>query len=172
MPKVPKLEDGKLNVGVPDLDQITSDISGKSLLTSPRVTRLTATTIAMAELDLNILFKFVKSYDDNRETQNSFLVNCDNAFELASDVQKPILFKFILSQFSGKAEESRQGLQENVTQYALRMETYLSQLLTEISLSTSKLKELPARTAAMEDLVLHHFLMGLLKTVFNPVFLI
>nr|XP_032522676.1 uncharacterized protein LOC116774130 [Danaus plexippus plexippus] len=112
MPKVPKLEDGKLNVGVPDLDQITSDIS-----------------------------EFLKTQFNERKYYSHLLL---------------------------ELQESRQGLQENVTQYALRMETYLSQLLTEISLSTSKLKELPARTAAMEDLVLHHFLMGLLKTVFNP----
>lgn len=159
----------------------------------------------MAELELNILFKFVKPYDGKRETLNSFLVNCDNAFELASDAQKSILFKFILSQLNGKAEiacsikdfsswdqlkeflknqfserkhyshlltelqESRQGLQENVNQYALRTETYLSQLLTEISLSNTKAKELPGRTAAMEDLALHHFLMGLQPRISNIV---
>lgn len=104
MPKVPKSKEGKLNVDIPNLDQVTSDISGKSPLTSPRFTRRTTAIIAMAELDLNILFEFVKSYDGNRETLNSFLVNCDNAFELASDFQRPILFKFILSQLNGKAE--------------------------------------------------------------------
>lgn len=205
MPKVPKSEDGKLQVDIPDLDQGNSDITCKSPTNSPRITRRTAATIAMAELDLNILFKFIKSYDGNRETLNSFLVNCDNAFELASENQKPILFKFILAQLNGKAEvacsikeftnweqlkeflktqfserkhyshllmelqESRQGSQENVNQYALRMETYLSQLLTEISLSTSKSKELPGRTAAMEDLALHHFLMGLQPRISNIV---
>ncbi|XP_048484046.1 uncharacterized protein LOC125490066 [Plutella xylostella] len=56
------------------------------------------------ELDFGTLFKFVKPYDGNRETLNSFLVNCDNAINLASDQQKPILFKFILSQLNGKAE--------------------------------------------------------------------
>ncbi|KAG7297043.1 hypothetical protein JYU34_019968 [Plutella xylostella] len=157
------------------------------------------------ELDFGTLFKFVKPYDGNRETLNSFLVNCDNAINLASDQQKPILFKFILSQLNGKAEvacsikdfnswdqlkeflktqfserkhyshlltdlqESRQGPQENVSVYALRIETHLSQLLTEISLNNSKVKELPGRIAAMEDLALHHFLMGLHPRISNIV---
>lgn len=202
---MPKLEDKKLTVEIPVLEQVVSDIISKSPVTSPRITRRTAAALAMAELELNILFKFIKSYDGSRDTLNSFLVNCDNAFDLASEAQKPILFRFILSQLNGKAEiacsikeftsweqlkdflktqfserkhyshlltdlqESKQGPQDNVSQYALRMETYLSQLLTEISLSTSKAKELPGRTAAMEDLALHHFVMGLHPRISNIV---
>lgn len=48
--------------------------------------------------------------------------------------------------------------QENVSQFALRVETCLSQLLTEVSLSNTKVKELPGRAVAMGDLALHHFL--------------
>ncbi|RVE48224.1 hypothetical protein evm_007081 [Chilo suppressalis] len=175
----------------------------KSPQLSPRITRKTTAALTMAELELNILFKFVKSYDGSRETLNSFLVNCDNAFSLASDAQKPILLKFILSQLHGKAEiacfikeftsweqlkdflktqfsdkkhyshlltelqENRQGPQDSVSQYALRTDTCLSQLLTEISLSNTKAKELVGRTAAMEDLALHHFVMGLHPRISN-----
>lgn len=204
-PKGPKSEDKKLTIDIPELD--TSETITKSPVTSPRITRKAAAALAMAEMELSILFKFIKSYDGSRETLNSFLVNCDNAFELASDAQKSILFKYILSQLNGKAEvacsikeftsweqlkeflktqfserkhyshlladlqESKQGPQDNVSQYALRMETYLSQLLTEISLSTPKVKskELPGRTAAMEDLALHHFVMGLHPRISNIV---
>lgn len=197
MPKVPKTEESKLSLPIPEPEQVASNIEIKSPTLSPRVTRKTAAFLTMSELDLNTLFKFVKCYDGSRDTLNSFLVNCDNAYDLASESQKHILFKYILSQLNGKAEiacsikefstweqlkeflkaqfserkhyshlltdlqESRQGTQENVGQYALRIETYLSQLLTEISLSNTKVKELPGRTAAMEDLALHHFLMGL-----------
>lgn len=151
----------------------------------------------MPDMDLNVLLKFIKPYDGKRETLNSFILNCNNALELASETQKVILFKYILSQLQGRAEsacsikefsnwdqlkdflktqfserkhyshlltdlqESRQGPNENVTQYSLKVETCLSQLLTEISLSITKQKELSGRTAAMEDLALHHFLMGL-----------
>lgn len=206
MKKTLKAEDSKLTLIIPESEKLVSDSEiVKSPITSPRVTRQTLTNLTMAEISLNILFKFVKSYDGKRETLNSFLVNCDNAYNLASEAQKPILFKFILSQLDGKAEtacsikdfttwellkdflktqfserkhyshlltdlqESKQEQSENVSQYALRVETYLSQLLTEISLSTTKSKELPGRTAAMEDLALHHFLMGLHPRVSNIV---
>ncbi|KAL0901154.1 hypothetical protein ABMA27_006466 [Loxostege sticticalis] len=156
-------------------------------------------------IDLNILLKFVKPYDGNRETLNSFIINCNNAYNLATEVQKHILFKYILCQLQGKAEvacsikefnsweqlkdflktqfserkhyshlltdlqECKQGQNENVSQYSLRVETCLSQLLTEISLSNTKAKELPGRTAAMEDLALHHYLMGLYPRISNIV---
>ena len=66
-------------------------------------------------------------------------------------------------------QESKQSSSENVGQFALRMETYLSQLFTEISLSNYKAKEIPGSTAAMEDFKLHHFLMGLNTRVSNIV---
>lgn len=156
-------------------------------------------------LDLSILLKFIKTYDGSRETLNSFIINCDNAYELANSSQKQILFKYILCQLQGKAElacsikdfttweqlkdflktqfserkhhshllaelqESKQLPSENVSQYSLKIETYLSQLLTEVALSNTKLKELPGRTAAMEELALHHFLMGLHPRISNIV---
>lgn len=155
------------------------------------------------ELELNILLKFIKPYDGSRETLNSFLINCNNAYDLATEAQKSIVFKYILCQLSGKAEvacsikefisweqlkdflknqfsvrkhyshllmelqECKQGLQESVSQFSLRIETCLSQLLTEISLSTSKVKEIAGRTAAMEELALHHFLIGLHPRISN-----
>lgn len=194
-PKVPKTEDSKLQIEIPsDLPEL------KSPILSPRITRQTA-----VEMDLNILLKFVKPYDGSREQLNSFLNNCNNAYELATEPQKSILFKYILCQLTGKAEtacsikeftsweqlkeflktqfserkhythlltdlqEAKQTSSENVGQFALRMETHLSQLLTEISLSNYKVKEIPGRTAAMEDLTLHHFLMGLNPRVSNIV---
>ncbi|XP_028163686.1 uncharacterized protein LOC114355181 [Ostrinia furnacalis] len=205
MRKGSKPEDEKLTIEIPDTEPTLSSSDVKSPLVSPRVTRKTAAALAitMSELELNILFKFIKPYDGSRETLNSFLVNCDNAFGLASDAQKSILFKFILSQLHGKAEiacsikeftswdqlkeflktqfserkhyshlltelqENKQGPQDTVSQYALRTETCLSQLLTEISLSNIKAKELAGRTAAMEDLALHHFVMGLHPRISN-----
>lgn len=199
MPK--KGEEVKLSVDIQDDPEV------KSPLGSPRLTRAAAAAAAAteAELPLSTLFKFVKSYDGSRETVNSFIINCNNAYELASVIQRPILFKYILSQLTGKAElacsikeftswvqlkeflktqfserkhyahlltdlqESKQGPQENVNQFSLRVETHLSQLLTEITLSNTKVKELPGRCAAMEDLALHHFLMGLHPRISNIV---
>lgn len=149
------------------------------------------------EMELNTLFKFIKTYDGSREKLNSFLINCDNAIDLASETQAPILFKYILSQLEGKAEiacsikefynwnqlkqflknqfsirkhyshlltelqETKQSHLETVSQFALRVETCLSQLITEITLTNYAASEIEGRTAAMEDLALHHFTIGL-----------
>lgn len=158
------------------------------------------------ELDLSILLKFIKPYDGSRETLNSFLVNCSNAYDLATDAQKDILFKYILCQLHGKAQnacsikeftnwvqlkeflktqfserkhyahlltdlqECKQTYGEPVSQYALKIETCLSQLLTEISISHGhKTREMIGRTAAMEELALHHFQMGLIPRISNIV---
>lgn len=161
--------------------------------------------VPMADLNIDTILKFVKSYDGSRDTLNAFITNCNNAHELASDAQKPILFKYILCQLTGKAEaacsikefsnweqlkdflktqfgerkhishlladlqESKQLPAENVSQYSLRIETCLSQLLTETTLSNTKVKDLPGRTAAMEDLALHHFMLGLHPRISNIV---
>lgn len=159
----------------------------------------------MPELDLNILLKFIKPYDGSRETLNSFIINCNNAYDLANASQKAIIFKYIICQLQGKAEvacsikefqnwdqlkeflktqfsdrkhyshllmelqESKQLPTENVSKFALRIETHLSQLLTEITFNNSKVKELPGRMASMEELALHHFLIGLQPRISNIV---
>lgn len=165
-----------------------------------------ATPSNTTELDLSILLKFVKPYDGSRDTLNAFLVNCNNAYDLASDAQKDILFKFIICQLEGKAQtacsvkefvdwdqlkeflkaqfsetkhythlltdlqDCKQRANEAVSQYALRVETCLSQLLTEMSISHGhKNREMIGRIAAMEELALHHFLIGLLPHISNMV---
>lgn len=197
MPKSCDEDDKRLSVIIPE----TFTASNKCH-SAPITPKGHSESLAM---DLNILLKFIKPYDGSRETLNSFIINCNNAYDLASESQKPVLFKYILCQLQGKAEvacsikefstweqlkgflktqfcerkhyahlltdlqESKQGPQETVNQFSLKVETCLSQLLTEISLSNTKLKELPGRTAAMEDLALHHFLIGLHPRLSNMV---
>lgn len=165
---------------------------------------------AQAQLDEQIvqigtLFKFIKAFDGTREKLNAFLTNCDNAMDLAIDSQKPILFKFIISQLGGKAEtacsikefdsweqlktflktqfgerkhyahlltdlqECRQLNNEPVNQFVLRVETCLSKLLTEVTLSNRKKSELAGRLVTMEDLALNSFLLGLRPEISNLV---
>lgn len=156
-------------------------------------------------IQISTLFKFIKTFDGSRDKLNSFINNCDNAFELATAEQKKILFKYILSQLEGKAEtavsikeyeswdqlreflktqfgerkhyshlltdlqECRQQTSEQVHQFSLRVETCLSKLLTEVTLSNKKKSELAGRTAAMEELALHTFLLGLKSNISNLV---
>lgn len=56
------------------------------------------------KIELSVLLKFIKPYDGSRDKLNSFITNCQNAYSLATEGQKPILFKFIISQLEGRAE--------------------------------------------------------------------
>lgn len=66
-------------------------------------------------------------------------------------------------------QECKQNNAENVNQFALRVETCLSALLTEINNSGYKKEELVGRIAGMEDLALHTFLIGLHPRLSNIV---
>lgn len=146
---------------------------------------------------LNIILRFIKPYNGNRETLNAFLNNCQNAFDLATGSQQGIVLKYILSQLEGRAElacaikdfkswpslkeflksqfgerkhyahlltdlqECKQGHNETVSQFALKVESCLSQLLTEVNMSCPRTAELPGRLSAMEDLALQSFILGL-----------
>lgn len=150
-------------------------------------------------IELGVLFKFIKTFDGSREKLNPFIANCQSAYNTATKSQKPILFKFMLSQLTDKAEatcnvkefesfeqfieflkqqfgerkhyahllselqDCRQGSADTVNQFALKIETCLSKLLTEINISipTKKKAELAGRVAAMQDLALHTFVIGL-----------
>lgn len=77
---------------------------------------------------------------------------------------------FLKSQFSDKKHYAellsdlkvcRQSNNETVHQFALRIESILSKLLSEINLSNSKKSELAGRLASMQDLALHTFITGL-----------
>lgn len=184
---------------IEDTSNITKTAPPKPTTPIPRAGS-SSSTESGEKLELSILFKFIKPFNGNRESLNPFIANCQNAYLLATKGQKPILFKYILSQLEGKAEatcsikdfesfeqfiefmknyfgerkhyahllselqDCRQNLSESVNQFALRIETCLAKLLTEVNISVStkkKKSELAGRVAAMEDLALHTFLVGL-----------
>ena len=156
-------------------------------------------SITTQPLDLNFLIKFIDKFDGSREALNPFLINCGNAIKLATSAQQDILFKYILSQLTGRAQiacsikefqnweqleeflksqfgekkhyahllvelqNCKQQNSETVSQFSLKVETCLARLLTEIDISipTNKKLEVAGRVAAMQDLALHTFVMGL-----------
>ncbi|CAH3991625.1 unnamed protein product [Pieris brassicae] len=201
-------------LGPPKVEETSPEKSDES--TDPKVqpkssrqpspsSRSTRSKSKTTEMDINALLKFIKPYDGSRENLNAFIIKCTNAMDLASDIQKPMLFKYIVNSLEGKAattcaikefsdwsqlkdflktqfsehkhythlltelQESRQGVNEPVSQFSLRVETSLFNLLTEISLGNYPQKEIPGRIASTEDLALHHFLMGLLPRLSNLV---
>lgn len=56
---------------------------------------------------------------------------------------------------------------ESVTQYSLRLETYLTRLQTDIAHSTPDASEIKGRIASTEDLALHTFMLGLPSHISN-----
>lgn len=149
------------------------------------------------KVTLNVLTKFIKPYNGDRETLPAFLTNCESAISLAAPEQQNILCKYIISQLESKAQtacslktfknwsELKQFLRitfgekkhsthllielqgckqlpsETVTQYSLRIEACLTKIQSDIYYSCSNNDELPGRIAAMEELTLNTFILGL-----------
>lgn len=165
---------------------IKTDKSGKS------------TDLAQPEVfPIKVLCDFVKTYRGERDTLVAFLTNCQNALSLASESQKDLLLKFIISKLEGKAQiacsnrvydsfeelkdflkqnfgerkhyshllldlqSCRQLVGETVAQFALKIESCVAALLSEIHSSDTLKKDLPGRVAMTEDLALHTFIIGL-----------
>lgn len=157
------------------------------------------------KITLNVLTKFIKSYNGDRETLPAFLTNCENAMSLASPEQNTVLCKYILSQLEGKAQVAcslksfstwpelktflrstfgekkhsthlmsdlqhcKQLSHEDVTKFSLRIESLLTRILSDTHHSCKDEKELPGRVAAMEDLALNTFMLGLTNSISNVV---
>lgn len=153
--------------------------------------------MAEPKMTLNVLTKFIKPYNGDRETLPGFLTNCDNAISLCPPDLQNFLYKYILSQLEGKAQlacslkdfnswqeikiflkstfgekkhsshllhdlqNCRQIPSESVTQYGLRVEACLTRLHADIQFSCENKGQLAGRIAAMEDLALNTFMLGL-----------
>lgn len=61
---------------------------------------------AIDELPITFLIKFIKKFDGNREELNSFIADCNRAFDLAVGKQKQILLDYVSTQISGKAKSA------------------------------------------------------------------
>ncbi|XP_073956534.1 uncharacterized protein [Choristoneura fumiferana] len=167
--------------------------------------RRPAKSVSTEQTPIQVLCSFVNVYKGDRETLPAFLTNCQNALDLASENQKVVLLKFIISKLEGKAQIAcsnkifekfedlksflkqnfgetkhynhllldlqacKQQVNETVAQYALRVETCLTQLQSEIHNSGSYKKEIPGRIAMTEDLALYTFSLGLKPNISNMV---
>lgn len=56
------------------------------------------------KITLNVLTKFIKPYNGDRESLPAFLTNCDSAISFCSVDQQGFLCKYIISQLEGKAQ--------------------------------------------------------------------
>lgn len=161
--------------------------------------------IISEQYPMKVLCDFIDSYSGERDVLPAFITNCKNALDLASESQKELLLKFIISKLRGKAQiacsnrifddfdslkdflrqnfgerkhynhlllnlqSCKQELNETVAQYALRIETCLTNLQAEIHNSDTLKKELAGRIAMTEDLALYTFTIGLHSNISNIV---
>lgn len=121
--------------------------------------------INLASVNQNdILLKYIQSQLEGRAESAC----CIKEFQTYQQLED-----FLKSQFGEKKhytalltdlQDCRQLFNETVNQFALRVELCLSKLLTEINISLPAKKrdsELKGRIAAMSDLALHTFIIGL-----------
>lgn len=62
--------------------------------------------LVCGRLSIDNLLKFIDSYDGNRDNLSCWLTNCDRAFSLAQECQKPILFAFVQNKLIDKAQST------------------------------------------------------------------
>lgn len=111
----------------------------------------------------DILFKYILSQLEGRAEAACSIKEFENWAQLEEFLKEHFGEKKHYSHLLSELQNSKQQINESVNQYGLRVETCLSKLLTEINVSipTNKKQELAGRVAAMEDLALHTFVMGL-----------
>lgn len=117
----------------------------------------------------DVVFKYVLSQLEGK---------AETACSIKEFESWPSLKEFLKNQFGERKhyahlltdlQDCRQINQEPVSQFSLRVETCLQKLLTEVTVSNTKKTELPGRLAAMEDLALHTFILGLTPRIANIV---
>ena len=111
----------------------------------------------------DILFKFILSQLEGRAAAACSIKDFENWDQLENYLKEYFGEKKHYTHLLSELQSCKQGNHEPVSQFSLRVETNLSKLLMEINVSipTKKKGELAGRVAAMEDLALHTFIMGL-----------
>lgn len=115
----------------------------------------------------SIVFKYILSQLDGKAEIACSIKEFDSWPQLREFLQNQFGERKHYAHLLTELQDCRQGAQENVSQFSLRVETCLSKLLTEISITNHRKSELSGRVAAMEDLALHTFSMGLNPRISN-----
>lgn len=116
-----------------------------------------------------LIFQYILSQLQGRAESACSIKEFDNWDQLSGFLKNQFGERKHYAHLITDLQECRQGPNEPINQFALRVETSLSKLLTEITLSNKKKTELNGRLAAMEELGLHTFLLGLSPHISNYV---
>lgn len=120
-----------------------------------------AISLASSEQE-DIIFKYILSQLEDKAEGACSIKDFDSWNSLKEFLKNQFGERKHYAHLLTDLQECRQANNEAVNQFALRIETCLSKLLTEITISNTKKSELTGRLAAMEDLALHTFSLGLL----------
>lgn len=110
-----------------------------------------------------ILLKYILSQLEGRAQSACSIKEFDNYQQFEDFLKSQFGERKHYAALLSDLQECRQSNSETVNQFALRIESCLAKLLTEINISipTKKKAELAGRLAAMQDLALHTFVIGL-----------
>ncbi|CAG9109133.1 unnamed protein product [Plutella xylostella] len=116
-----------------------------------------------------ILFQYIVSQLQGKAETACSIKEFDNWNQLKDFLVIQFGEKKTYSHLLMDLQECHQESNETATQFALRLETCLAQLLTEVTISCPKKGELSGRTAAMHEIALNTFLLGLHPRLSNSV---
>lgn len=121
-----------------------------------------AITLASANQQ-DILLKYILSQLEGRAESACSIKNFENWQQLEDFLKAQYGDRKHYAALLSDLQDCRQLSNETVNQFALRVESCLSKLMSEINISipTTKKGELTGRLAAMQDLALHTFVSGL-----------
>lgn len=117
----------------------------------------------------SILLNFILSRLEGKAETAASIKDFDSWETLSSFLQSQFGERKHYAHLLSELQDAHQLTGESVSQYSIKIETCLAQILTEITLSNKKKTELSGKTSAMEDLALHSFLMGLTPKIGNLV---
>lgn len=108
-----------------------------------------------------ILCKFIVSQLEGKAQIACSLKTFSNWIELKTFLRSTFGEKKHATHLLSDLQHAKQLTNEDVTKYSLRIENILTRIHSDIHYSCKDEKELPGRIAAMEDLALNSFLLGL-----------
>ncbi|CAK1595078.1 unnamed protein product [Parnassius mnemosyne] len=111
----------------------------------------------------SILFKYILSQLEGRAETTCSIKDFESFEQFLEFLKQQFGERKHYSHLLSDLQDCKQNATESVNQFALRIETCLAKFLTEINISipTKRKTELSGRVAAMEDLALHTFVIGL-----------
>lgn len=117
----------------------------------------------------SILCKFIISQLEGKAQVAVSLKKFSEWLDLKAYLRKTFGEKKHATHLLVDLQNCKQESSEDVTKYSMRIEQILTRILSDVQYNNTNSKELPGRLAAMEDLALNTFILGLNTSISNIV---